>query len=73
MGEAVSNLYLCDVALPFGDPYRGGNHAAQITEAMQVMEFVSGTAHYDALPGRDVLRAGLFAMTGYDGRFTICM
>ena len=65
-----ANVYLGDVALPFGEP--GKSHwLAQ--EALQLAEFNADSPHYQALLGRDVLGLGLVTMTGYDRRPTICM
>ena len=70
-GVQEVNLFLADIALPFGDPTKGA--LAMAAQSMQVMEFQPGPAVYQALLGRDIIYGGLFAMTGYDKRFTICM
>ena len=72
-GEKLSNLYIGDVALPFGDPAKSNTVETLLKEASPLMEFVTNSSHYSALLGRDLLCEGLFTITGYDGRFTLCM
>lgn len=77
MASALSveeaNYYLADLALPFGTPVSGVPLQTLVSESMEVMEFRSNSPHYQALLGRDIISKGLFTMTSYDKRFTICM
>lgn len=72
-GVEPANFYLADVALPFGDPTSGVAIQTLVSESMEVMEFQLDSSHYQALLGRDILSKGLFSMSSYDKRFTICM
>ena len=60
-------------ALPFGDPSGGAAIHTIVTESMEILEFQPNSQNYQALLGRDIIGKGLFSMTSYDRRFTICM
>ncbi len=60
------NTYLVDIVLTFGA-------VSLVLESIEAMECQLDTPHYQALLGRDMIANGLFSMTGYDKRFTICM
>lgn len=67
------NSYLADVALPFGDPVAAVQTQTLASESMTLMEYQSNNTGYEALIGRDLICKGLFSMTGWDKRFTICI
>ena len=75
LGVEAANYYLADIALPFGEPDAAEAVAIQtlISGSMEVMEFQPNSPHYQMLLGRDLIGRGLFSMTTYDKRFTICM
>ena len=66
-----TNTYLVDLALAFGDPSAGA--MSVVRDNVMVMEFESNNKNYQVLLGRDFISNGLFSMTGYDKRFTICL
>ena len=70
-GVTAVNTYLADVALPFGDP--SAPVQTLTSESMLLMEYQPNNAGYQALVGRDLICKGLFSITGWDKRFTICM
>jgi hypothetical protein len=72
-GMTAANLYLADVALPFGDISKGVAVATMPIQSIQVMEFQPNSAPFEALLGRDIICMGLLTIIGYDRRFTICM
>ena len=69
----ATNYYLADIALPFGDPSGEAAIHTVVTGSMEVLEFQPNSPNYQALLGRDIIGKGLFSMTSYDKRFTICM
>lgn len=68
-----ANYYLADIALPFGDPGSGAAIQTLISKSIEVLEFQSNSTDYQVLLGRDIISKGLFIMSSYDKRFTICM
>ena len=65
-----TNLYLADIAIPFGEP---GQSAHGMVSDARVMEFQMDGGNFQMLLGRDILCRGLFQMVGYDKRFTFCL
>ena len=75
-GTAPSNVYLADLAIPFGAipaASPGQTVQAQVNAvtlpSIAVVEFQCPSPHFNMLLGRDILCTGIFTL-GFDGRFT---
>ena len=72
-GTQPCNLYLADLAVPFGNTGSGSEVPAFSMEAIRVMEFVSKSPHFQILLGRDVLDRGLLTVSGFSRQLTLCL
>ena len=71
-GQGRANTYLVDILIPFGDPQQGA--PMHLLENMTVMEYQGNNQNYQGLVGRDIIRHGMFSISGWTNpRFTFCL
>jgi len=78
-GIVAANVYLADIAIPFGALPAGApgqvmtaNLTAVTIPNVTVMEFQSASPYFNMLLGRDIICTGMFTI-GFDGRFTFSL
>ena len=75
-GVVPANVYLADIAIPFGalpigapGQQMAANLPAVTIPDVTVMEFQSSSPQFNMLLGRDIISRGMLTI-GFDGRFT---